>query len=205
MNPPEVQSVDAFRQSRGLLVVFFCLAAVIAYMQRTAIGGAASLIQDSLGVSKARFGLIMSMYYWAYAVGQIPAALLIRRIGTGRALSLSVGLASVFAAATALSGSWQLFAVLWLLTGVSIAGIFPACVRSIATAFPAGHRAFPSGALTSAMSVGGGISSAMTGRMIQWLTGIAADPWRWVFLIYAIPGVIWAFVFYGWYREPVGQ
>ncbi len=192
---------------RFVVLAWFCLAAVIAYIQRTAISLAAPQIQDSLSLTAPMMGFVMSAYYWAYAFSQLPAGILVRRYGTRFMLSFSVGASSVLAGLVALTSTASQFSIVWLLTGIAIAGIFPSCVKSITQWFPANQRAFPSGALASAMSVGGFLSAAFTGWLLMKLAPHTDSAWRLVFVLYAIPGVIWAICFYVWFRDdpPGGQ
>jgi MFS family permease len=204
---PEQQAVTSPLpvQSRFVMLGFFCVAAVIAYVQRTAIGMVTADIQKSLNVSVETLGWIMSAYYWSYAFSQLPAGMLVRLFGTRAILPLSVGATSLFTAMTALMPTTAGFTVMWLMAGISIAGIFPACVRSIGLSFPSDQRAFPSGALASSMSIGGAMSTTMTGLLMAGFSSMETTPWRLVFLLYSVPGILWAASFYFWYRDPAVQ
>jgi nitrate/nitrite transporter NarK len=60
---------------------------------------------------------------------------------------------------------------------------------------PPTERALASGVLAAAMSIGGAIGAALTG----WL--LLALNWRVIFVLYAIPGLLWAVAFWFWFRE----
>lgn len=183
---------------RYVLLFWLCLAAMIAYIQRMAIGVAAPEIQSSLGLSEPAMGVVMSAYYWAYALCQVPAGILAGRLGSRRMLALSVTATSVFSGLVGIAtSSWTLTAF-WLFSGITIAGIFPSCVRAISAWFPTDSRAFPSGALSSSMSIGGAISTWLTGWMLVSLRDTADDPWRIVFLLFALPGFVWALGYFRW-------
>jgi sugar phosphate permease len=186
---------------RYLVLAWFCLAAMIAYIQRMAIGPAEGEIRESLGLSLAEMGWIMSGFYWAYALAQLPAGWMGQRCGTRWMLPASVGLSAAATAAVGLSATRLDLTAAWFLAGICIAGIFPCCVQSVVRWFPANQRAFPSGALGSAMSLGGAISTALTGWLLQHGDDVGIPSWRTVFLIYGIPGVAWALVFPLWFRE----
>jgi MFS transporter, ACS family, D-galactonate transporter len=187
---------------RYSVLAWFCAAAAIAYVQRTSIGIAAKDIQASLELSVPAMGNVMGGYYWAYALSQLPAGWIGQRWGTRASLTFFMTGTSVWTALVACTTSSADLTLVWLLAGMAIAGIFPACAQAIAQWFAPDERAFPSGALGSAMSVGGALSSVLTG----WLLGVFATlpgSWRWIFCLYALPGLAWAVGFAVWYRDPV--
>lgn len=187
--------------ARYVVLGAFCLAAMIAYMQRTAIGVVAGNIRSDFGLSTGAMGFVMSGYYWTYAFSQLPAGWLGQRFGSRWMLPACVALSSACAAALAFSSSWVAMMLVWLLAGITIAGIFPCCVQSIVRWFPAHERAFPSGALGSSMSVGGAVSTALTGWLVKVLAESTWPGWRVAFVLYALPGLLWAAVFPWWFRE----
>jgi MFS family permease len=65
----------------------------------------------------------------------------------------------------------------------------------VASWFPKNNQAFATGALASFMSVGGAAGAALTG----WL--VVAIGWRWMFVLYSLPGLIWAVWFWKWFRN----
>lgn len=197
MPAASVRTTDA----RYVVLGAFCLAAMIAYMQRTAIGVVAGNIRSDLGLSLETMGAVMSGYYWTYAFSQLPAGWMGQRFGSRWMLPACVALSSSCALALAFSTSAVVMALVWLLAGITIAGIFPCCVQSIVRWFPAQERAFPSGALGSSMSVGGAVSTALTGWLVKVLAESTWPGWRVAFVLYALPGLLWAAVFPWWFRE----
>ena len=75
---------------RYIVLLLICLAAIIAYVQRTALTVPTKTIQADLDISERGMGLIMACWFWGYAVLQIPAGLIVDRIGSKRGLLLFV-------------------------------------------------------------------------------------------------------------------
>ncbi|MCH7686524.1 MAG: MFS transporter [Planctomycetes bacterium] len=88
---------------------------------------------------------------------------------------------------------WLLFSR--LLGGAAQAGIFPCSAVIVAEWFPSDRRAFASGWLAASMQVGALIAFFLTGVFLDWMD------WRWVFVIFALPGFIWTIGFYRWFRD----
>lgn len=175
-----------------------CLAAAIAYLQRNAIGVVAIPIRVEFRLDERQMGWIMSAYYWGYALCQLPAGWLVARFGPLRMLCGGVLLASSCAAAAGLAPDGMSFGIAWSCAGIAIAGIFPACVQSIMAWFPASMRALPSGFLGSSMSLGGAASTFLAGWLVVALAGSGMVPWRSVFVLFALPGIVWTLVV--WFR-----
>src|SRR5205085_1538468 len=79
--------------------------------------------------------------------------------------------------------------------GVAQAGIFPCSTASVARWFPAGRWALANGLLGSFMQIGAVVAVLLTG----WL--LAPLGWRWLFGLYALPGLVWAAWFLVWFRD----
>lgn len=186
---------------RFAVLAWFCLAAIVVYLQRASIGVMEQTIRDEFEVSRTEMATVMSGYYWAYALGQLPAGWLAQRFGTRLMLPLCIALSSLCCGAMKWGRSLDELRWAWTLAGLSVAGVFPCCVQSIVRWFPPDQRAFPSGSLGSSMSIGGAISTALTGWLVLQSFSSNLSGWRLVFAAFAIPGLLWAFVFPLWFRE----
>lgn len=180
---------------RYMVLAWLCVATAIAYIDRGCISVAEKLIRSDLSLSEERMGVVMSAFFLTYAFFQIPASWLDQAWGTRRALPL---FAAVWSLATALCGFANGSATLLvsrLVMGAAEAGIFPASIGVIKRWFPQDRRAFVSGVLASFMGVGGAVGAALSGVIL------GVFPWRWMFLLYAAPGLIWACGFLWWFRD----
>lgn len=186
---------------RYIVLVGLCLAAGLAYVHRGCLGPAESTIRGDLNLTEAQTGRAMSVFFWAYAIFQIPTGLLVDRWGARKSLFL-FGMTGAFTlalgAGTLILGATVGFIMLVssrILMGIAQAGLFPASTRCIATWFPLRRRAFAAGTLQACMSMGGAVGAIITGELIIRIA------WPWVFIIYSVPGIIWALWFFYWYRD----
>ena len=179
---------------RFVVLAWLCGAAVLSYASRNSIGVAESTIRQDLNLSKKQSGWMMSAFFVSYAVCQIPGAWFGQRFGARRALPCFAVGWSLATAATAVGGLWMLSAARFL-KGAAQAGLFPVCTGVIAQWFPKNRRTVAIGMLASAMSVGGAAGAALAG----WL--VAEFGWRWMFVFYSLPGLIWAVLFWKWFRN----
>lgn len=187
---------------RFLVLSWLCLLATLAYIQRGALSVPAELIQLDLGIDEAEMARIMFSFFLGYSLCQIPCGRVGDWLGNRWALTLFVissslatawmGLASSVIGASAIF--WGLW-IGWCCNGVAQAGLFPCSVGVISNWFPEKGKAFPSGMLSSFMSVGGVISVALTGFLLEYYS------WETVFVFLALPGFLVAGLFLWSFRN----
>ena len=177
---------DAPTTVRYRALAWLSLAAAMAYLCRNAVGVAESTIRDDLGLSLAQSGWFMGAFFWTYALFQVPSGWVSERFGTRIVLTIfAIG----WSAATIGIGIAQGFVLLiaaQLVMGAAQAGIFPASCNSIGHWMPLSQRSMACGFLAAGMQVGAITASFLTGALIVPIS------WRWVFVIYAIPCLLWA-------------
>jgi len=180
--------------TRYIILAGLCMAAMLAYITRNAISPAESTIRADLNLTKEQSGLMMSFFFWSYALCQIPSASVAQRIGMRRALPLC-GLLWSLASAGMAAGSFVVMLLMRLGMGVGQAGLVPVGLNILSRWFPRGRQGSASGSFGACMSVGGVIAAPLS----AWL--VVTCGWRWMFVLYAIPGVLWAVWFQRWLRE----
>lgn len=182
---------------RYQLSAWLAAAAAIAYVCRTSISVAEKTIRDDIGLSEEQMGFILGpAFFWSYALAQIPGGSLGQSIGSRRALSglaLALSLASAFMAA---AYGYAVLLASRVTGGLAQAGLFPCSALSVSRWYPRTERALASGILGAAMSIGAALGAAITGELLELGVG-----WRMVFVLYALPGAVWAVGFYAWFRE----
>src|SRR5688572_8854731 len=194
-------------KTRFLVLAWLCAAAALAYLSRNAIAVAESTVRGDLGLTKQQSGWLMSAFFFSYALCSIPAAQFGQRLGPRRALPLFATVWSVATAVTAFVGGLGGFLAARILQGVAQSGLFPTATLTVAKWFPLTGRAFATGALGSFMSLGGALCAWLTGVLLEVFEPRVAAGWNWrlTFLIFSIPGIIWALWFWCWFRDEPGE
>jgi ACS family glucarate transporter-like MFS transporter len=192
---------------RYAVLTWLCVGALIAYVPRNCIGVAEKTIRTDLGLEEVSFagvrlsatdqmGLVMSAFFFTYALLQLPAGWLAHVWGTRRALTWFALLWSAATLLAVAAAGLPLLLLSRLGMGAAQAGIFACTTNTTAHWFPRTRRAVASGALGGFMWVGGAAAAMLTGFLL------ALDiNWRWMFVLYAVPGVVWALGFYVWFRD----
>jgi ACS family glucarate transporter-like MFS transporter len=170
-------------------------AALLAYVQRNSIGVVEKEIRADLRLSEKAMGLVMSGFFISYALLQIPTGWLAHKGGTRRTMPAFMLLGSAAMGVTGLASGLAGLLAARLGMGAGQAGLLPCATASVSRWLPATKRAFASGVLGAAMSVGGALGAALTATLVGRLG------WRWLFLLYALPGLFWAAWFGWWFRD----
>jgi len=180
---------------RHLVLAALCAITTINYIQRNSIGGAETTIRADLHLTRNDTGDAMSAFFLTYALCQVPSGWLAQRWGGRRALALyAAGWSIVMAFTAAATNLPALIGTRWAM-GALQAGIFPCCTMILAGWYPSTRRLFASAILNSFMLIGGVIAAWLTAKLIGPLG------WRWLFLLYALPGLAWAAWFAIWFRN----
>ncbi|WP_165252269.1 MFS transporter [Paludisphaera soli] len=186
-------------RTRHAVLVWLCVATTIAYVDRGCLSVAEKLIRADLGLTESQMGLIMSAFFLAYALFQLPAARLDQAWGSRRALAGFAGAWSLATGACGLANGVILLLVARFAMGAAEAGVFPSSTGVLSRWYPVSRRAWVSGVLSGFMGVGGAVGAALTGFILVYVS------WRWMFLFYALPGLIWALGFAYWFRNTPGE
>jgi MFS transporter, ACS family, glucarate transporter len=191
----EMTGVARPTRVRYIVLGLTIAAYMITYIDRTVISSAVPSIQKEFGFSIVTMGWILSSFQWAYALFQIPGGWLGDRIGPRRALTLIVSWWSVFTCATVFAWSAGSMALIRFLFGMGEAGAFPIATRSLSRWMLPTERGFAQGATHAGSRLGGAITPALVVLII------ARWGWRAAFLCCGALGLIWATVWYWYYRN----
>ncbi|MCP3714972.1 MFS transporter [Paraburkholderia sp. CNPSo 3281] len=179
------------------LVIFFCfLAIAVNYIDRANLAVAAPHIMKDLGIGPAAMGLLLSGFFWTYAVMQLPYGWFVDRAGARIALPFAVGWWSVFTAATAVAGSFAAMFGCRLMLGAGEAGAYPSCAKLVSQWFSRDERALATSIFDSGSRVGSALSLPLVAAIMT------AWGWKASFVITGALGLVWIVGWVVMYREP---
>jgi ACS family tartrate transporter-like MFS transporter len=163
---------------------------VVNYLDRVNVGFAALTMNKDLGFSPSIYGFAASIFFFSYGLFQVPATVLLERIGARRAVFCIMATWGAFSAATAFVQSPLSFYTLRFLLGVAEAGFFPGMILYISLWFPHYYRARLTAifmvAPPLALIFGGPLSGSILG-----MEGVAGlHGWQWLFVIEGLPACL---------------
>ncbi|CAN7559853.1 MFS transporter [Caballeronia sp. 15711] len=179
------------------MVIFLCfLAIAINYVDRANLAVAAPQIQKALNIGPAQMGLVMSGFFWTYALMQMPFGWFVDKVGARIALPLAVGWWSIFTALTAATSSVAGMFGCRLMLGVGEAGAYPACAKLVAQWFKPAQRAFATSIFDSGSRVGSALSIPIVALIIS------GFGWEASFVATGAVGLLWVLGWFVIYRNP---
>jgi MFS family permease len=149
-------------------------------------------------------GYAFTAFGWAYALFEIPGGWLGDRIGPRKVLMRVVAMWSIFTVAT--GWAWNLWSLVVsrFFFGMGEAGCFPNITKAFTNWFPSAERVKAQGILWLSARWGGAFTPLIVGWMLasggEGKFGLGLH-YRWVFLIFGLLGVVWALMFYRWFRD----
>ncbi|PCJ96062.1 MAG: MFS transporter [Flavobacteriaceae bacterium] len=170
---------------RWWIVGLVCLATIINYIDRSALGIMWPEMSKDLGLTEADYAWVINIFTITYAAGKFISGKVYDKVGTKIGFVLSIffwSLASVlhfFARGAASLGIFR------GLLGVAEAGNWPGAVKNNAEWFPVQERAMAQGVFNA----GAGIGSIIAAPTVAKLFG--AYGWRVTFVIIGVVGFLW--------------
>lgn len=196
--------MNASSNTRRIVLLFAVTLAIITYVDRVCISQAAPAMQEELGLTKIQMGYAFTAFGWAYALFEIPGGWLGDRIGPRKVLMRVVGMWSIFTVATGWAWNLVSLVVSRFFFGMGEAGCFPNITKAFANWFPSAERVKAQGILWLSARWGGAFTPLIVGWMLasggEGKFGLGLH-YRWVFLIFGLLGVVWALMFYRWFRD----
>lgn len=170
---------------RWYICALLFLATTINYMDRQILGILAGTLEREIGWSESQYGLIVTCFNAAYAIGLVGFGRLIDVIGTKAGYVLSIGLWSIAATLHGFAHSALQFSAARFLLGLGEAGNFPAAIKTVSEWFPTRERALAVGLFNCGSNVG----AIVTPLVVPWLT--LRYGWRWAFILTGAAGLLW--------------
>ena len=180
---------------RYWVIVFAVALAAVTYIDRVAISWAAPSIRLELGLTAVQMGWVFAAFNWAYAMFEIPGGYLGDWIGPRKVLMRIVLWWSAFTAATGWAWSFPALLGTRFLFGAGEAGCFPNVAKVFTTWLPDRERVRAQGIMWLSARWAG----AFTPLLVAWVMGLVG--WRHAFEIFGCLGVVWAALFFLWFRD----
>jgi sugar phosphate permease len=189
-------SVERPTRVRYGVLAFVVVMSIILYLDRNCMAMAEDAISEDLRLSTGQMSFVFSAFYLAYALAQVPTGWLGDRLGPRTMLVACVVVWSACTTLTGLATGFVTLLVFRLLVGFGEAGGYPIAARVSSLWMPFSQRAFASGMITLGGRAGGAIAPILTAGLI-----LAWHDWRPVFWVYGGPGLVWAALFWFWFRD----
>lgn len=180
---------------RWFVAAMMWAAIAINYIDRTVLSAGATHISKEFNLSSGEMGILMSAFFWSYALLQIPAGWVADRIGQKKTLGFAVGWWSIMTAITGLAGGFKSLLGFRIALGVGEAGAYPSNAGIASKWFPKKERGTVAGLFDSGSKFGGAIAMPL----IAWL--IVTFDWKLTFAFIGVLGIIWTIIWLIFFKE----
>ncbi|WP_366249549.1 MFS transporter [Terribacillus aidingensis] len=175
---------------RWVVMVLIFITYMIAGADRSNISVVIPYIQDDFELSNTDIGLMATLFYLTYTVIQIPSGFIYSKFGTRKIFSFSMILTSIATFFMGTAGSALQLKIGRLILGLAEGPLPVGIISTINRWFPGKEKGTATGIYMSAMKAAPAIVPPLCAFIIL------AFSWREVFYLFAIPGLIFAVLWF---------
>lgn len=170
---------------RWWIIGLVCLATIINYIDRSALGIMWPEMSKDLGLSEADYAWIINIFTITYAAGKFISGKVYDKVGTKIGFVISIFLWSLASALHFFARGAASLGIFRGLLGVAEAGNWPGAVKNNAEWFPVQERALAQGIFNAGAGIGSIVAAPIIAELFE------AYDWKWTFVIIGIVGFIW--------------
>ncbi|MEO7726967.1 MAG: MFS transporter [Burkholderiales bacterium] len=180
---------------RWSAIALSCCAFFIAFFHRVSTGSLAGDLQSEFAIGATALGTLGAMYFYVYALMQVPSGVLADTLGPRITLSLGMLIAGIGSIAYGLAASFAAAAIARTLVGVGVSVVFVCMLKLCANWFHERRFATAVGAANVA-----GITGALAATApLAWLITVVS--WRSVFVAVGVVSLLLALAIWLCVRE----
>jgi MFS family permease len=172
-----------------------CAMYFITYVDRVNIATAATAIKTEFGLNNTALGRVLGAFGLAYALFQIVGGWIGDKFGPRRTLLACAVVWSAATIATGLVGGFISLVAVRFVLGIGEGATFPTATRAMSTWFGQAKRGFAQGLTHSFARAGNAVTPPIVAGLML-LTG-----WRGGFVILGGISLIWAVVWFWYFRD----
>ena len=183
------------KRNKNIILALLVILGMVTFLDRINISVAGSSIMHDLGLSPSEWGWVQSAFILSYGLMQIPMGALGDRFGHRKILALIVLWWSLFTAFTGMAGGLASLLVIRFMFGIGEAGSSPCSTGVISRWFEKGEVGKAQGYVWAASRMGGALTPFVVIPVMMWVG------WRSAFYLLGALGIVWAAVWYWYYRD----
>jgi MFS transporter, ACS family, D-galactonate transporter len=193
-SPPSEVQTDRPRLSFELtrVAVLLSVSVLINYVDRGTLSIAAPVLKDDLHITGSQLGVLLSSFFWTYALFQIVSGWLVDRFDVNWLLALGLFLWSVATLTTGVVPGFALLLAARLILGIGESVAYPSYNKIIAKHFHASQRGRANGLISAGWAGGPALGTLLGGLLI------ARVGWRSFFVVMGLASALWLLPWISW-------
>ncbi|QSO52229.1 MFS transporter [Alicyclobacillus curvatus] len=181
---------------RWSIAAVLFIGVLINYFDRTNMSVATKPMMSEFHLTTGQMGVLMSSFAWSYSLLQIPIGALLDKIGVKWLMRIGTIVWSLATFMTALVSGMGLIILSRILLGAAEAPAFPGAAKATGYWFPMRER----GVATSTFDAAAKFSNVIGAPLVAW--AVTVWGWRGGFWLTGILSLIYAVIYWVWYRDP---
>jgi MFS transporter, ACS family, D-galactonate transporter len=179
------------------LAVLLALSIFINYIDRGNLAIAAPLIKDDLGLSYSQLGILLSSFFYTYALFQIVSGWLVDRFPVNWVLALGILLWSSATFGTGLVSGFKSLLVMRLILGIGESVAYPSYSKIISRHFSESQRGRANSFISAGQASGPAVGTLLGGMLL------AHAGWRIFFIVFGVASSLWLLPWLRFLRKPL--
>jgi MFS family permease len=192
-----VKANEVLVRRRWWIATLLLVAGLINYLDRTVVSVAGPVIAKDLGLTPSRMGLLLSAFFWSYALMQIPIGWLADRFNLRWMYAGCFALWSLTSGLTGFAGSLGMLLVLRVLLGIGESVYLPGGLKLVSIMFRAEDRGLASGLINSGTRAGLAFGAPLIAGLV------VAVGWHRAFFVLGFAGLAWLGPWFGVFPKGV--
>jgi ACS family tartrate transporter-like MFS transporter len=162
---------------------------MVAFLDRVNISFAALTMNRDLGISESVYGFAAGVFFLGYCLFEVPANLMLARLGARRWLAILLMVWGAVSVATAFVTAKPQYVAVRFLLGIAESGFFPGVIFYMTLWFPRTVRARMMALFMVATPLCNCIGSPISAHILL-LNQAGLKGWQWLFLLEGAPAVV---------------
>src|SRR5260370_40946779 len=182
-----VQPASRLSPELSRLAFLLALSIFINYIDRGNLAIVAPLLKDDLGLSYSQLGILLSSFFWTYAIFHIVSGWLVDRFPVNWVLALGILLWSAATFGTGLVRGFKLLLAMRLILGIGESVAYPSYSKIISRHFSEFQRGRANSLISAGQACGPAVGTLIGGMLIARLG------WRLFFIVLGVATALWLF------------
>ena len=136
MNTPTTQKNKKTMSASMKLIMLCWLIYAFSYVGKVNYAASINQVIGNFGVTKAEAGLVSSCFFFAYGIGQILNGIFCKKYNLKLMISSSLIVSAIANVVVALTPSFGIIKIVWLINGISMSILWPSLIRLITENLP---------------------------------------------------------------------
>jgi MFS family permease len=176
---------DVLIERRWMVAALLFLSGLINYLDRTIVSVALPVIAGDLHLGPAKMGILLSAFFWSYALMQVPIGWLSDRFNIRWLYAVAFAMWSLTCGVTGSAGSLGVMIALRILLGIGESIYLPGGMKIVSVLFHSKDRGLASGLINCGTRAGLAFGAPLIASLV------VAFGWKNAFFIVGFSALIW--------------